>query len=1246
MGRCRRRGCDWSSAVAADVQHLERRDLLTVSFLEPQSEHHAGTDLHTVTLKWQDSDFETATAYHVWLDQQLNGVTVISRIFFDHHVAVSGLQSSVWIPFRLQAGEYKVWVRRVASMGNGNWSSGFSFQLDDDGDPETPLNRGALPSQPVIRVVREGQGIWAQAGSEPAIGWSSQSALHNVQLYRHQQGEGWQIYADACNLAARSITQRQLAVVAASGKPVFPGDLPGAATNAGLPEGQYRLWVQAVNGAVDNLNRWAGSSAWSVPLDFEVRTLTGQEAIPAHLTLRGGIRPSISWDAIPGAEHHLLSIQRGPDYSNHPRVNVRVYGTQFEPSDQTITGSGGSVTLEAGAEYFIRVRGVDQHGTDATFRFGNFAYATLVIPAEQAATAVLPPVVHGPVGTTFDPFPVISWNHQPNAEAYEVWLSDFTLNQRVLLAGNIRQNFLHLDLNTLQQDSQNRISGLQRWSGETGLADGRYRFWVRSVNSQVTGQTAWSGNHDFTIESSRHQLFSTSVEVPVSQTPLVGGSHILSLSDSPDSVLIGTSGQNFGRSVLARYRLSEDDSGELVRPTEVDAQTGQERLVYEDLQLGRSISDIKQLPGGWVVVICRDSGDLYLIDPDQWVVVSRYDLRNAAESTAAEPMNIEVLASGRVLLSLRNSDSLRLFQIDSAGNLSEQQLDWQTGSVGRIEVQRARADSVSAYLQDDGNYAVFASMSDLSATAVLLYQPESGAISWHPQSTVQYIQRNKSSTPFSADAFVELTAIDGEMVPYFLAADRNGFLTWVNVTSFDYGFVDLVQFLPGSSRIAGADSYINPADNGVDSAEILSVGQGQVLIANIRRNSLLLQITTDAQGQPLVISIENRISSGGDAFFSSSPEDLHIYVLQGSTVSRETFVPGDAGLRYLGAEEQLLATPNIGARVDSADRIIIQQFSARLIFMQQSTDGQSVRLHRYHQPFSFGDKIYRAKGPAAPVSLVVDGVSIVVVLAAIVTDDPSPGMVADIETFLLVLDATDVANVFVRHVIDTGLIVRQAWSLTADQQTLILMDRLGGRVVRVRDWSTQDYDVQVAELAWQVPNGFGASRNAKLLMMDAHTEVIFHDTSPDIGFTVIHRGAAGEIETTTFHAQNTTRSLWTIQQLDADRIVGVTFDGRLLVFNVRNGIFEANLQLPGSDRSGLSLEGADFVSFTGRRLVVGSKSHGRVAVFDVLSDVSATSMIHRVMLKHVINTPALVAAELFGNVLFITEALQIRRVQL
>ena len=1238
--------CGGFGHVAAAVQHLERRDLLTVTVLLPTSDHHAGTDLHTVTLKWQDPEFETATAYQVWVNQQLNGVTVISRVFVDYQAAVTGLQSSVLIPFRLQTGEYKVWVRRIATGGNRNWSEGFSFQLDDDGDPETPLNRGAVPSRPVVRVVLEGQGFFAQTGSESAISWSSQSVIHNVQLYRLIQGQGWQLFADARNLAARSITHRQLAAVAASGKVAYPGDLPNPPTGAGLSEGRYRLWVQAVNGAVDGLNRWAGRSAWSVPLDFEVQTLTGSEAIPANLTLRRGIRPTISWDAIPGAEHYLLSIQRGPDYSNHPLVNVRVYGTQFEPASPTIVGSGGSVTLEAGGEYFIRVRGVDQYGTDAAFRFGNFAYATLVIPPELAATAVLPPVVNGPGGTIFDAFPVISWKHQPTAEAYEVWLSDFTLNQRVLLAGNIRQNFLRLDLNELQQNSQNRIAGLQRWSGETGLAEGRYRFWVRSINSRATGQTAWSGNHDFTVDSSRHQLFSTSDELPVSQTPLIGGSHILSLSNSPDSVLIGTSGQNFGQSVLARYRLPDSDAGELVRPTEVDPQTGQERLVYEDLPLGRSISDIKQLPSGLVAVISRDSGDIHLIDPDLWVVVSQYDLRNTPQFSAAEPMSLEVLANGRLLLSLRNSDSLRIFEIDSSGNLSEQQIDWQTGLVDGVDVQRARADSVSAYLQDDGNYAVFVSMPDLSGTTVLLYQPDHGVVSWHPQATVQYIQRSKTSTPFSAGAIVELSTIAGETVPYFLAADRNGFLTWVNVTSFQFGFVDLVQFLPDSSRIPGTHNYINPADNGVDSADILSLGDGQVLIANIRRNSLLLKITADDPGQPVFLSLESRISPGSDATFSSTTDQLHVYVLHSSAVSRESFLPGDHGPEYLGAKEQLLAAPNIGAHVTSTHQMIFQQFPSRLIFMQLAADSQSVEFQRYYQPFVFGDKTYRMKGPASPVSLVIDGVSIVVIPATIVTDDLPPGTSADPKTYFLVLDATDEANVFVRHVVDTGLNARQAWSLTADQQTLILMDRLGGRIVRVRDWLTQDYSVQVTELTLQAPGGFGASRNAKLLMMDAQTEVILNDTSPDIGFTVIKRRGDGEIQTTTFHAQNTTRSLWTIQPLDADRIVGVTFDARLLVFNVRTGIFEANLQLPGSGSAGLNLEGADFVSFNERRLVVGSKSDGRVAVFDVLSDVSATATIHTVMLKHVINTPSLVAAELLRNLLFITEAQQIRRVQL
>lgn len=643
----RQRRFRYNSAQAAEVQRLDDRRLLSVTPLSPQTDHHAGTDQHSVTLRWEDTDFATASTYQVWCDQQVNGVTVISRAFANHKVLVAGRQSSVTIPYRLQTGEYKLWVRRVASTGNQTWSTPLTFELDNDDNPVTPLQRGTRPGRPDITVDRDGHGIFGQASSEPAFGWASESTLHNVQLYKQRDDGRWVRPADVRSVAGRLITQRQLAAVAANGKATYFADLTNQTLNAALPENRYRLWVQSINGAVDGSGNWIGVSSWTSPLDFQVNTITGSQAIPPNLQFTHGIRPTIQWDSVPASEHYMLSIQQGPDYANYPIVNVRIFGTQFQPSSHTINGSGGTVELMPGKEYFVRVRAVDQYGTATGFRFGNYAFGKLLIPQTLPATSVQPPVVNGPTGTTFDAFPVISWDHQTNAEAYEVWVNDLQLNQRILLATRITGNFLPLNVIQLQSRANTKIDNTARWSSETGLADGRYRFWVRSVNSTATGNTRWSRNFDFTIDSGSIQTIDTAVDTPVSRTPRFGAGHILALTgQATPSIVLGTGvGESFGQSVLARYILTDDAENPWQRPTFIDGQTGLDVLQFPDLAVGRNISGMKQMPNGWIAVTCRSSADLYIIDPVLWRVVSRFDFSSANEP-APQPTGLDVLANG------------------------------------------------------------------------------------------------------------------------------------------------------------------------------------------------------------------------------------------------------------------------------------------------------------------------------------------------------------------------------------------------------------------------------------------------------------------------------------------------------------------------------------------------------------------------------------------------------------------------
>jgi hypothetical protein len=244
--------CD--SAVSADVQCLDGRQLLVVNVLAPQIGLIAGTDQHSVTLRWEDADHDSAQAYHVWVDQQVNGTTVISKVYVNDRVTVSGAASSLTIPFSLQSGNYALSVRRISGSGRSPWTEPYAFTIDSRIGNQTGSSAELVPLPPAITVIREGQGYFGQASSEPALGWSSATVMHNVLLCRRATDGSWQRLADLRSVPGHVVTQRQLAQAAASSaanKAVFYGDLTSQSSVAGLAEGNYRLWVQSLNGAID-----------------------------------------------------------------------------------------------------------------------------------------------------------------------------------------------------------------------------------------------------------------------------------------------------------------------------------------------------------------------------------------------------------------------------------------------------------------------------------------------------------------------------------------------------------------------------------------------------------------------------------------------------------------------------------------------------------------------------------------------------------------------------------------------------------------------------------------------------------------------------------------------------------------------------------------------------------------------------------------------------------------------------------
>ena len=186
--------------------------------------------------------------------------------------------------------------------------------------------------------------------------------------------------------------------------------------------GRYRLWVRAKAGAVNG--------AWTLPFDF---TVNAKPAFaPTDLRLWTA-RPTLTWNALPGAHHYDIWINNvGSGAAQYIR-NMNVAGTSFMPTADLPIG-------------FFRawVRGIAADGTPGNWSLAKDFYA---VP--------FPNVTQG-MNPTFDRTPTFAWDPLTGAVNYEV----FIRNQNT-------------GATTLNQ------TGILTTSFTTPtLADGPYRWWV------------------------------------------------------------------------------------------------------------------------------------------------------------------------------------------------------------------------------------------------------------------------------------------------------------------------------------------------------------------------------------------------------------------------------------------------------------------------------------------------------------------------------------------------------------------------------------------------------------------------------------------------------------------------------------------------------------------------------------------------------------------------------------------------
>lgn len=1159
------------------VEALESRVLLSITSLDVQQIWSHSDRSSKLAVHWTDSELTSEQSYEVWIDQELPGDRRLSKIYHQSGIAAG---PDLQIDQFFLPGNYNVYIRRDTVNHVSAWV-GQSVTVSDAANDQ--LNSEIeSPDRAQINVFRQGQAANGQVVSEGAISWTGNAAIYDVWLEHSSADAGRSPVAVVRNVNRNSISLRELAKASEKGKPILYADLEAKPSQ--LPSGQYRVYVRGLNGAVDENGHWIGQGEWSEPYEFEFHSVEGSDAIPKNLRASNEIRPLIAWDSVPNAEAYLLSLWKGPDYENHRAVNLRVYGTRFRPSQSMVTGQNGRLQISPGDEIYVRVRGIGSEGMLEGMRPGNFASTVLSVPAQLTPDELPAPDIVGPAATIPDRMPVLRWNDSPNAGSYEIWFTSLRTRQQVFHAKGIEANYLHLSPDVLQASS-NISDSNSEYDLMSGLADGRYRFWVRSVNPAASALGSWSRSHEFTVDSDLVDELSPPPADGAASASLVAPNLVTTHTENGIDYVLVTNGlgESFGASVLARYVLSDD--GQLIRPTTIDPLSGQSIQFFPDLPMGRNVSDIEFLGESQLVVLSRGSNEVRLVNLSDWSVESSYALSPGAGGESPDAMKLEVLSNGQILVVFNRSDRLRVLAVKPDGTLTEVLVPNATPSNQGFVLPQGRAMNVTAVDNDDGSYLIFLATPALNGTVVLRYDPE----------TVQFetvaapLARRTGSSQFISSSIVTLP--DGDKTStYYLSADRNGFLTWINTDSLAYDFFDLVPLIPCSSRDQNAVHYASADDNSVDPTRMVRTSADSLAIFNNRQFSVEVSLSSDRgslgveflQAMPAAYSGAVVETANGRRTIIASPVKSALYSVPDSsepphepqirrTVStfldaigladKVLSLSSDDTVRLLDAEADI----GVGSADDPLREIIDQAGRVYRV-----TDGPIATFHD------------RNNGRLFAAVTVADGAF---------SSDPSSCELP--ERFVAFLDLSDWNSLVVLNVVSLSQ-VHKPYRFELTEHSLRVVDRLGSVMATFHDWQGDSPRFERRNFGEMHQPGFGQTRPARSLTMGDGTVVVLHDTTPDKVFSVL----TSDSETATVHAHNVGEWFYDMAKFDDDRIVAVTWDAVAVILNIRTGVFEFVQKLDQFPDMNLSLYGIRGISFYENTLSVSSPAAGLVAEFE------------------------------------------------
>jgi len=211
--------------------------------------------------------------------------------------------------------------------------------------------------------------------------------------------------------------------------------------------GTFNLWVRAKNGLSFGL--------WTRKSTFVINT-----AALLHQIARSQptLRPTIRWDALPGAVKYdvwINDVSRG--ISQYIR-NANVAGTAFAPASDLPLGL-----------YRAWVRGIASDGTTGAWS------GAVDFVAMQA------PTITQPLNSSFDRTPTFAWNALPGAVQYEV----FVRNQNTGATTLYERNISGLDFTPAIPMGD----GPYRWWAIGISAQGIRSFWTAPIDIYIGGQT-------------------------------------------------------------------------------------------------------------------------------------------------------------------------------------------------------------------------------------------------------------------------------------------------------------------------------------------------------------------------------------------------------------------------------------------------------------------------------------------------------------------------------------------------------------------------------------------------------------------------------------------------------------------------------------------------------------------------------------------------------------------------------------